>query len=62
MGPVELDIFHMVINASLMVQFVLVLLLFFFHLFLGNYCYQVSIYSTGHQRIRSVYGFFLAEP
>ena len=29
MGPVELDIFHMVINASLMVQFVLLLLLFF---------------------------------
>jgi len=29
MGPVELDIFHMIINASLMVQFVLLLLLFF---------------------------------
>ena len=29
MGPVDLDIFHMVINASLMVQFVLLLLLFF---------------------------------
>ena len=29
MGRVELDIFHMVINASLMVQFVLLLLLFF---------------------------------
>ena len=29
MGPVDLDIFHMIINASLMVQFVLLLLLFF---------------------------------
>ena len=29
MGPVDLDVFHMVINASLMVQFVLLLLLFF---------------------------------
>ena len=29
MGPVNLDIFHMIINASLMVQFVLLLLLFF---------------------------------
>lgn len=29
MGPVDLNIFHMIINASLMVQFVLLLLLFF---------------------------------
>ena len=29
MGPAELDVFHMIINASLMVQFVLLLLLFF---------------------------------
>jgi len=29
MGPVDLDIFHIIINASLMVQFVLLLLLFF---------------------------------
>ena len=29
MGPLDLDIFHMIINASLMVQFVLLLLLFF---------------------------------
>ena len=29
MGPTDLDIFHMVVNASLMVQFVLLLLLFF---------------------------------
>jgi len=52
----QINLINMVSNAGLMVQFVLLLLLFFFNYILGDHINKISLYQEGLSGISCFYG------
>ena len=54
MPVAQIDLIHMIGNASVIVQLVLLLLLFFRYL-MGNYFNQISLHQKGVQTVCRIY-------